>query len=390
MKFILIVCLCVVLSTMVRAQGLWDMSPHYMDFPCGYLDAVDENVVWGLERLTTNEIHKAFTRTTDGGLTWTGNLFPSWMNNDLVAGMISAVDASNAWVTMYYYDGVSGGDCGIYHTSNGGTTWEQQSSAAFVNAFSFPNCVHFFNLNEGWCMGDPGDVNYDFEMYTTNNGGATWQLVSNLNIPNSLSSEMGITGYCSFSGDTVWFGTTMGRIFRSPDKGHTWTVSAVTGWEYFDAMPTFCDHLHGMVQKIGTLSDGDLAITSDGGSTWTKINSNHPSSTLMMSSLCFVPGTISTYIGTSIYGTIMKTVDGGYNWTQIDGPYGYSTDWINTSTGFAGGYQNNYRYNGDITGKHDLCGSSLTVSPNPFTNNLSISSYERIDDLSILDLTGKP
>jgi len=40
-------------------------------------------------------------------------------------------------------------------TTDGGWHWNRQVTASFSNANSFPDCIHFFNENEGWCMGDP-------------------------------------------------------------------------------------------------------------------------------------------------------------------------------------------------------------------------------------------
>lgn len=55
----------------------------------------------------------------------------------------------------------------------------------------------------------------------TQNGGTQWTL-SNIPLPNT--SESGLVGAYTAIGETVWFGTSSGRTFRSTDKGHNWNA----------------------------------------------------------------------------------------------------------------------------------------------------------------------
>ena len=64
-------------------------------------------------------------------------------------------------------------------------------------------------------MGDPSG-GY-FEIYTTNDGGNNWSRVSQANIPDPIAEEYGILSLYTVVGNTIWFTTTKGRIYKSID-----------------------------------------------------------------------------------------------------------------------------------------------------------------------------
>ncbi|RYY93131.1 MAG: hypothetical protein EOO11_20255, partial [Chitinophagaceae bacterium] len=105
-----------------------------------------------------------FTRTTNGGATWT----PGIVSNDpgLQFSNISAIDENEAWVAMNRRFNTGGG---LFHTTDGGATWEQAFPGEVFDANSFPNVVHFKDKNKGIAIGDPNG-GY-FEVYTTMNKG---------------------------------------------------------------------------------------------------------------------------------------------------------------------------------------------------------------------------
>jgi len=83
--------------------------------------------------------------------------------------------------------------------------------------------------DHGVAVGDPRD-GY-FEIYATIDGGNGWTRIPQGNIPAPLPTEFGlIPGPSSCArGDTIWFGTYAdegGRVFRSTDRGLTWTVAS--------------------------------------------------------------------------------------------------------------------------------------------------------------------
>jgi photosystem II stability/assembly factor-like uncharacterized protein len=300
-----------------------------------HLDVVDSLVVWATAydgNDLTNYIQE-FTRTLDGGLTWTPGIIPNCAG--LVPSMIFAMNADTAYCPMYRQTGYN--PPGIYVTRNGGTDWIQQTSASFSNSASFPNVVHFFNKNEGFCMGDP--VNNEFEIYTTTDGGTTWTQVPGGNIADPLSEEYGVVGYYSVVGNKAWFGTSRGRVYRSSDKGLHWDVSSTTLTEkYVDV--EFNNGLHGLAQDKNLGSTGSLSETFDGGITWLPVTIAGHVGTY---DFCYVPGTDNTWISTEA-GTSLGayySYDGGHSWALFAGT---NTDqflavkFISNSIGWAGGF----------------------------------------------------
>jgi len=252
--------------------------------------------------------------------------------------MIFALGQDTAYVPMYKQSGTN--PQGIYVTTNGGTTWTRQTTALFSNTASFPNVVHFFNKNDGFCMGDP--INNEFEVYTTTNGGTTWTAVPAANLPNPLTGEFGIVGYYDAVDNTAWFGTNMGRVYKSINKGLNWTASTTTlGSKFTDVK--FRDAMHGLAQDKSEGTTGALSETMDGGATWTAVTITGVVGT---ADYCFVPGTENTWVSTesnsaaAIRGAFYS-FDGGHSWASAQGTETeqyLALGFVNNHCGWSGGF----------------------------------------------------
>jgi len=247
-----------------------------------YISAVDKRTAWAVayDGTSSNDNVKEFTRTTDGH-NWTSGTINATGTDGLSAAMISAIDESTAWAALF--DGSNGGGK-IVKTTDGGENWEHQSTAAFTAPYGFPNVVHFWDANNGWCQGDPN--NGYFEFYTTSDGGTTWTRVPQANIPDNLSSEYGTVGYYAVYGDIVWFATNKGRIFKSTDKGYNWDAYQ-TPLSNASFELSFKDANTGIIQKRGEGDNKVQYITTDGGENWTVLN---PTGNFYTSSFKYVPG----------------------------------------------------------------------------------------------------
>lgn len=303
-----------------------------------YMHAVDENIVWAVsyDGSGSNLPVQEYTKTVNGGEEWNADVIDT-APDDGDTAMIFALDENTAWVPIH-----SGDPQGIWKTSDGGDTWVRQDTANFSGSGAFPNCVHFWNENDGWCMGDQVDGYY--EMYTTSDGGNNWARVPEENIPEPLSSiEYGVVGYYDVVGDTVWFGTqdaTMGgRVFKSEDKGLHWNASDVIfdPGSYVDIR--FKDENNGLAMDKN-FEVPFLAETSDGGETWDILEY---SGVCYGADIDYVPGTDNMYVSTgvnynSIYGA-SYSFDGGHNWViwpEMENIQLFGTTWVEGITGWAG------------------------------------------------------
>ena len=337
-----------------------------------YMSAVDSNIVWGTASDGNNLTGACsdFTRTVDGGNTWTSGVITN--TTGLSSAMIFAMDENTAYAAMYRVSGSK--PMGIYTTTNGGTSWTRQTSASFSNANSFPDVVHFFNPSDGVAMGDP--INNKFEIYTTSDGGSNWTLIGNSGNPAPITGEYGVVGYYSAVHDTIWFGTNMGRVYKSVNKGATWTVSAAPNLSAAFVKPVFRDGTHGLLLDESS-GNGVLCESSDGGTTWTTVTYNGPN---YAGDIAYVPGTPNTWVRSGNAGNMgcAYSFDGGHNWTDFIGTTGskyYQMTWVNNHCGWSGGVNATSTENG----VYKYIGKLQQALPSP----LNVMAAAAIHDVDI-------
>lgn len=303
-----------------------------------YTDIVDDTTAWILTYDGTGgSVTRDFARTADGGEPWIPDTIIA--PDNLAPGCISAVSDMEAWVVLY---DVNGGGA-VYHTEDGGNTWTEQPSAAFDNAASFPNVIHMFNEDEGFCQGDP--VDGEFEIYLTSDGGENWTLADGANLPDAESGEMGWTGVFDAVGNTAWFGTNTGRIFKTADKGLTWEAYASSEDNVSRITMTNADEgfLIAEVrnQQTGAVESWAMRKTTDGGENWDAISvapENQPSD------ISAVPGQPGMLVSVCISQTLEDnfsaySTDYGTSWTHLDDSVQYTNvQMLNDSIGWAGGF----------------------------------------------------
>ncbi len=383
-------------SESVKDNGGWIIKAS--NFPhetvgVSYVDAVNENVIWaaGYNGSGSGPKIQDFTKSTDGGNTWEGGSIPGVSGGEI--SMICAVSEMKAWVAVH-----SAAVQGIYHTSDGGQTWARQESADYNHNTSFPNVVHFFNENDGFCQGD--GVDGYLECYTTSDGGANWTRVPEENLAPTLSGEWGVVGYYDAIGDNIWFSTNKGRVYRSTDKGHNWEAFQIEGnADYTDVR--FINPEHGLAEIISNGSaSGNLYETFDGGQTWAAVNFSGPK---YKNHFDAVPGTENTWVSSgAAQGSsgISYSFDGGHTWSttsweDVQDIQMLAMDWYNNETAVVGGFNTNpdegmFLFDGKL-GETGIDEEQLTASsfalisnyPNPFnpstTINFTLSSSEVIN-----------
>ena len=384
----------------VAANAQWtNQATGYTAVSRGVRDvcSVDANNVWicAYDGTATKAKVQDFSKTTDGGTTWTpgkittANANYEWSN-------ISAISGTTAWGC--FYDGVGGGG-GVYKTTDGGATWSLQT-VGYTTA-SFPDIVHFWNANNGVTIGDPAG-GY-FEIYTTTNGGTSWTRTSTANIPVPLANEYGIVNVFNVQGNTIWFGTTAGRCYKSTDKGMTWSVSVVsttaTDMVSDVAFRTPMEGIACTYDQGGTIFSPYM--TSDGGATWTFLSVS--SGTFFGADLEVIPNS-SAYVSTGANTTVSigssYSVDGGINWVLIDTAIQRTAQgWVDGSTGWCGGFNTSatadgiFKYSGASLGVTALNrdDAKMRMFPNPCNGQFTvqIGGAETKDAMvTIVDVAG--
>lgn len=342
-----------------------------------HISIVDANTVWATaydgSGGTANV--QQFTKTTNGGLTWT----PSNINvgnAGLGISMIHAISATTAWLAAYPTAGGQTG--GIWKTTNGGTTWTRQSTATFNNAASFTNVVYFWDANNGFCQGDP--INGEFELYRTTNGGTTWTLVPGANIPNPIAAdEYGYTRQMEVVGDNVWFTTSYGRIYHSTDRGLNWNVYTSPISNFGGA--TVSGNLSFGSATEGLIVDNNSNVyrTTNAGATWTPVTTT---GSVFANGLCYVEGTnvvFTTGAATGASGSSFS-LDGGVNWNIIDTDQHTAVEFINTSVGWSGWFNQSATQDG-IWKWNDLS-SPLSPAFNGSPANICMADTVFFTDMS--------
>lgn len=297
------------------------------------VSAVSSTVAWASGDKGT------YARTTDGGKTWAARTVQG--ASELDFRDVDAFDADTAYLLSIG----EGEKSRIYKTTNGGNHWELQFKSSRPEAFF--DAMAFWDRDHGIAVSDP--VGGRFLIISTSDGGRTWKEMPPDGMPAALAGEgaFAASGTCiAVEGKrNVWFGTggpEGARVFRSNDGGRTWAVTktpmssgkaagifSVTFWNAKQGVAVGGDYTKEREAK------DNVAVTSDGGRTWTLGKGAAPGG--YRSCVVFVPGRrklLLIAVGPS--GSDYST-DEGKSWTGIGSDGFHSNSFASSNSGWAVG-----------------------------------------------------
>jgi photosystem II stability/assembly factor-like uncharacterized protein len=278
------------------------------------ISAVDNRVVWASGSGST------VLRTADGGATWQRLT----VTTDRVDFRdIDAIDEQTAYVLSIG----AGATSRIYKTTDAGAHWDlqfaNQDPKVFLDAMSFWDATHGIAVSD--------TIDGRFVIFMTDDG-KTWNEVPGDRLPPAEEGE----GFFAASGtniavrgkDNVWIGTgaaAKARVLRSSDHGRTWQVAAtplLSGQKSGIYSIAFRDDRHGII--VGGTYDKEsealdnLAVTDDGGATWTLIKERGLSG--FRSVVAYIAGQRApTWLAVGPSGTDISE-DDGRTWSAVPGP----------------------------------------------------------------------
>lgn len=297
------------------------------------VSAVGDEVAW------VSGHDAAVLRTTDGGATWERLRVPG--ADSLEFRDVEAFGANEAFLLA----AGPGARSRIYHTTDGGRTWTQQ----FVNAEprAFYDCFAFFDERRGVTVSDAVDGR--LLVRVTTDGGAHWDLVPPEAVPAAAAGEgaFAASGTClaTLGERLAWIATgsaSASRVYRSGDGGRTWAVSAVpvvSGEAAGATSVAFRDPQHGVALggriAVATDTANQVAVTADGGITWTR--GGRPPFAGAVYGSAWVPGTRPPALVAAGPGGLAVSRDDGATWTALSANAYWAVGFASPRAGWAVG-----------------------------------------------------
>ena len=265
-----------------------------------------------------------FVVTTDGGDTWRAGVVPG-----AEALQFRDVEGISERVAYLLSSG-TGTDSRIYKTENGGATWTLQFQNEIPSAFY--DCFSFWDHKSAVTFSDAVDGVFP-AIRTTD--GETWQNIG-AQMPAAQAGEAAFaaSGTCvaTQGGKRAWIatgGAAKARILATTDGGDNWTAydtpitqgTSISG----GLSVAFRDPHHGILAggDLGSATPptDNVAVSNDGGATWTLTTPTPFASAVY--GLAYVPGFGQrTVVATGPAGAAWSP-DEGATWNSLPGVSGF-------------------------------------------------------------------
>ncbi len=315
------------------------------------LKMVSETIGWGLGGFA-GESRKVL-RTGDGAKTWNDMELPVAGGNDpgsiFLAGFF--MNDQSAWVAPYISNLPPVGEQTIWKTTDGGMNWIKSiiKMDGTLEAFSISH-VFFVDAQNGWLLAHVGaGMNHDYiVIYHTTDGGTTWN-----SVVDPINNDAGVqscqkNGLVFVDARNGWLtGTCNGMaagvlLFHTQDAGKTWRSvvlpspqnhpglfqdpNAVCGSQFPKAeginieLVAVCKQMNASLDQPITI----LNTSADGGASWAQQE---------------IPGGILNYLPENgllvLSDKRSLSTDGGSTWIDLpQAPNGKSAQFIEMKTGW--------------------------------------------------------
>jgi len=248
------------------AVGQWIKQPVATEASFRGLSVVNKNVIWASGTGGT------VIKTVDGGKNWDVIAVPGAEKLDFRD--IEAFDSKTAYILS-----IGNGDASrIYKTVDGGKSWSLQFTNREDKAFY--DALACWDKNSCIAMSDPVDGFY--RLLETRNG-TDWKIIDTEKMDNAKPGEAAFaaSGTCLIAvGKSTAFLVTGGseaRVFRSDDRGWTWSVADTPIVKGTPGSGIFSiamrDGKRGVIvggnYEKPAEAGSNLAFTIDGGRKWT-------------------------------------------------------------------------------------------------------------------------
>ncbi len=298
--------LITLLALSAAAGAQWLPQPVGTNASFRGLSAVSRDVVWASGTAGT------VIRTLDGGATWQTRNIPEAEKLDLRD--IEAFDAETAYALS-----IGNGDSSrIYKTTDGGKSWQLQFQNTSEKAFF--DAIACWDAKNCLALSDPVDGKY---LLIRTEDGEKWHSVSSNELPIAKDGEAAFaaSGSCLIVHKKALFLATGGvdaRIYRSADRGRTWTAAATPLAKGTAGSGVFSIAANGKRKMVAVGGNyekplertGTAAVSHDGGRTWQKVNGMGG----YRSGVAFLGNNTMIAVGTN--GSDISK-DGGKTWQSI-------------------------------------------------------------------------
>ncbi len=229
----------------------------------------------------------------------------------------------------------------LYKTGDAGTmelVYKDEGEGVFYDS------MKFWNDREGMAVGD--SMNGCLSIIITRDGGNTWTKLPCSQLPDAEEGEGAFAASntnIATVGNNAWIATTAGAVYKSMDKGKTWSKTATP---IVNEKPTegiysidFYD------ENVGFAIGGDYTqpqsnkankvVTQDGGVTWQLVADGEEPN--YKSCVQYVPNSDGEGLVVVGFTGISYSQDSGQHWKRLSDEGFYSLRFLNDTVAYASG-----------------------------------------------------